>query len=534
MIRIALAQINPTVGDLKNNHSTIIKYIKKAKKNKVDLVIFPELALTGYPPEDLILKRHFILENKKFLNSLRKVCKDIVVLVGFLDQDKHSVYNSCAVIQDCKIKDIYRKIILPNYGVFDEKRYFSSGNTLPVYEFLNYRFGLSICEDIWTKEVVGLFKKEKPDFIINISASPFYFGKISLREKMLSQAAKQANSFIFYCNLVGGQDEVVFDGSSEIFSSQGKRIAAAMRFSQDLCIFDFDKKKKYPSLNVKATKENEAFSALLLGLYDYVNKNNFKKVVVGLSGGIDSAVVVSLACLALGQDNVCALIMPSTYTSKATFYDAKKICKNLGIDYHIVRIDKIFNMYQKSLKDHFKGRKKGKTEENIQARIRGNILMAFSNKFGYLVLNTGNKSEVSCGYCTLYGDMVGGFGVLKDVPKTLVYKLASYINNFMKKKIIPDSVIKRAPSAELRRNQKDTDALPAYELLDPIIKLYVEEDLSSQDIVKRGYKKDLVQKIIAMVDANEYKRRQAPIGIKITPRAFGKDRRMPITNRFFK
>jgi len=533
MIRIALAQINPTVGDFRKNHSRIVKYIKRAKKNKVDLVVFPELALTGYPPEDLILKKHFIAENKKFLNSLRKVCKGIVAIIGFLEQDKHSVYNSCAVIQDCKIMDIYRKIILPNYGVFDEKRYFSPGDSLPVYEFLNHRFGISICEDIWAKGIVNLFKRKKPDFIINISASPFYFGKISLREKVLSGAARQANSFIFYCNLVGGQDEIVFDGGSEIFSPKGKRIATAMRFSQDLLIFDFDKKKKYPAFSVKATKEDEAFSALLLGLYDYVNKNNFKKVVVGLSGGIDSAVVVSLASLALGRNNVCALIMPSLYTSKATFRDAKKICRNLGIDYHIVKIDEIFNMYQKSLSGHFKGRKRDKAEENIQARIRGNILMAFSNKFGYLVLNTGNKSEVSCGYCTLYGDMVGGFGILKDVPKTLVYKLASHINNFVKKEVIPDSVIKRAPSAELRRNQKDTDSLPPYEFLDPIIKLYVEEDRSFQDIVKRGHRKDLVKKIIAMIDVNEYKRRQAPIGIKITPRAFGKDRRMPITNRFF-
>jgi NAD+ synthase (glutamine-hydrolysing) len=382
---------------------------------------------------------------------------------------------------------------------------------------------------------VGALGGKKLDCVINISASPFHLGKVLQREKILSYAAKNIRCPVFYCNLVGGQDEIVFDGTSKILSAKGSVIACGKRFSEDIVFFDLNLKRSYRRLRLPLRREEEeAYSALKLGLADYVKKNGFKKVVVGLSGGIDSAVVVSLAALALGKKNVYALIMPSKYTSEATLSDAKKICDNLGIAYHIVYIQDIVDSYLRQLSLYFKGKKADTTEENLQARVRGNILMAFSNKFGYLVLNTGNKSEVSCGYCTLYGDMVGGFGVLKDVPKTLVYKISKYINRLTAKVIIPVSTIRRAPSAELKPNQKDSDTLPEYGLLDDILKLYVEKDLSAEEVIAKGFNPDVVKRVVCMVDANEYKRRQGPVGIKITPRAFGRDRRMPITNRFSK
>ena len=532
MVKIGLAQINSCVGDLKANTAKIIAYIRKARKRGIDIIAFPELALLGYPPEDLILKSHFIDKSLHYLDIIKKECQGIIALVGFVDRKKDKLYNACCFIQDGKIVDTYHKICLPNYAVFDEKRYFSRGEAVSLYTFKGYKFSVGICEDIWGEVWLKSLKGKRPDFLINISASPFHLGKVSLRQNVLSSAAKKLGSFVFYCNLVGGQDEFVFDGTSKVFSPQGELIHYGKRFSEDFLSFNLDKKKKYPPKKISIMEKQEAFSALELGLYDYVKKNGFNKVIVGVSGGIDSAVVISLATKVLGRDNVCAVIMPSRYTSRGSLSDAKKICSNLGIKYHVVNISAIYTTYLKMLKPFFKKREADKTEENIQARIRGDILMAFSNKFGYLVLNTGNKSEVSCGYCTLYGDMVGGFGVLKDVPKGLVYKLADYINKIMGKVVIPASVIKRAPSAELRPNQKDTDSLPAYGVLDSILKLYVEKDLSLDSIVKSGFNKNLVKRIIRMVDTNEYKRRQAPVGIKITPRAFGKDRRMPITNKF--
>jgi NAD+ synthase (glutamine-hydrolysing) len=532
MLKVALAQINPCVGDLEGNTNKIIGYLRKARQKNADIVVFPELALTGYPPEDLLLKPHFIDKNLRCLELIKNDCKDIVAVVGFIDKDKDKIYNSCALIQEQKLKDIYHKIYLPNYGVFDEKRYFDHGDSLSFCNFKNYKFSLSICEDIWKEKFVYFLRNTGLRFVINISASPFYLGKISLREKKLSSAAKEAAAFVLYCNLVGGQDELVFDGTSMIFSPQGELLKCAKRFSEDFLIFTFNEKRSYPNEEISVNEEEEAFSALSLGLYDYVKKNGFKKVIVGVSGGIDSAVVLSLAVLALGKDNVFGLIMPSHYTSKGTFNDAKKICDSLGVSHCVVDIEEMLRSYDRALKPYFKNKKQDKTEENLQARVRGNILMAFSNKFGYLVLNTGNKSELSTGYCTLYGDMVGGFGMLKDVPKMLVYKLAHYINKIMNKRIIPLSAIARAPSAELKSNQKDEDTLPPYRLLDPVLKLYVEDDNSLGNIIKMGFKRSLVKKIISMVDSSEYKRRQAPIGIKITPRAFGKDRRMPITNKF--
>jgi NAD+ synthase (glutamine-hydrolysing) len=370
------------------------------------------------------------------------------------------------------------------------------------------------------------------DFIVNISASPFHLGKISVREKIISNLAEKSKSFVFYADLVGGQDELVFDGTSMVVSSSGSIVSVAKRFTEDFLLFKFDNKKDYRLRKILVEPAEEAFSALKLGLCDYVKKNGFKKVIIGVSGGIDSAVVASIAVSALGKENVYALVMPSRYTSKGTFTDAKALCENLGIKYEIINIDKILDTYLDILWPLFKKSDGTKTEENLQARIRGGLLMAYSNEFGCLVLNTGNKSEVSCGYCTLYGDMIGGFGLLKDIPKTLVYKIARYINDIYRKAAIPLSTIRRAPSAELRPNQKDTDSLPPYSLLDPIIKLYVEEDFSLEKIVKKGFNRKLVRKVIGMIDSSEYKRRQGPIGIKITPRAFGRDRRMPITNKF--
>lgn len=532
MIRIALAQSNSAVGDLKQNCAKIISFIREAKKKGVDLVVFPELSLTGSPPGDLLLKNHFIAKNRRFLDSIKKECKGIAALVGFVDKKKDALYNACALIQDKKIKDIYHKAIIPKYGVFDEKRYFSSGSSLPLYVLKNCRFTLTIGEDINENDLFHPLKEKDLDFVVNIAASPFHLGKVSSGDSVLFQAAKKAGSFLFYCNLVGGQDELVFDGTSKVFSPRGKLIACAKRFSEDLLIFNLDKKKKYPRKRILAQEAREAFLALRLGLYDYVKKNGFEKVVVGVSGGIDSAVVVALAKEALGKENVYGLIMPSLYTSKGTLRDAKQICKNLGIKHSVVRIDNTLQTYLEDLKPYLGSGKRHKAEENLQARIRGNILMAFSNKFGYLVLNTGNKSEVSCGYCTLYGDMVGGFGILGDVYKMLVYRIAGYINKIDSKNVIPSSTIKRSPSAELRFNQKDTDSLPPYELLDSILKLYVEEHHSLDEIAKKGFRRSLVKKVIEMVDSNEFKRRQAPIGIRITSRSFGKDIRMPITNKF--
>jgi NAD+ synthase (glutamine-hydrolysing) len=534
MLRIALAQVNPCVGALSSNADKIIANIKKAKSNGADIVVFPELALAGYPPEDLLLKPHFIEENLRCLKLIKNECKGISAFIGFADKFKDKIYNSCAFIQDGNIRDIYHKIYLPNYGVFDEKRYFTGGETLSFYAFGGWRFCVSICEDIWRKDFTSYLSKKNLDFVINISASPFHLGKLSLRQNTLSLAARKIKAFMFYCDLVGGQDELIFDGASMVLSPRGEILKSAKRFCEDLLFFELNKNKRYPFKKsvYKCRDDEEAFLALRLGLCDYVRKNGFEKVLVGVSGGIDSAVVVALASLSLGKENVVGLIMPSGYSSQETLADAKKICRNAGIKYHIFDIDGIFKYYLQSFAPFFKGKKEDKTEENLQARIRGNILMAFSNKFNYLVLNTGNKSEVSTGYCTLYGDMVGGFGVLKDVPKLLVYRIANYINRISGKKFIPDSVIKRPPTAELKPNQKDEDTLPPYKMLDPIVKLYVEDDYSLEQIIKAGFDKALVKKVTKMIDASEYKRRQAPLGIKITPRAFGKDRRMPITNRF--
>lgn len=534
MLKVALSQLNFCVGNIEGNTEKIISSIQAARKKNIDIVVFPECSITGYPPEDLLHKKYFIKENIKALELIKKASSDIIVIVGFVDTDNSlRIYNSCAVIQDGKILDIYRKVDLPNYGVFDEKRYFTAGRTISQYKYKGYRFTVNICEDLWRRSYVDAVASKNVDFVINISASPFYMGKFVVRKNIISYAAARLRAPVFYCNMVGGQDDLVFDGTSMVVNKHGDVVNVGKRFQEDFIVEKFPLSKKKKTIISKDSVAT-VFNALILGIKDYVYKNNFEKVVIGVSGGIDSAVVLALAVHALGRSKVTGVLMPSRYSSKETVRDAKKLCENFGVNYHVFEIDDLFQSYLDNLKPFFKNKPVDVTEENIQARIRGNILMAFSNKFGYLVFTTGNKSELSCGYCTLYGDMVGGFAVISDIPKTLVYQLSKYNNQITKtnNKKIPVSIINRAPTAELRENQKDSDSLPEYEILDKILKMYIEDDFSLEDIVSTGVDVKLVKKVVSLVDRNEYKRRQAPVGIKITPRSFGRDRRMPITNKF--
>jgi len=537
-IKIAIAQINTTVGDLEGNSNKILSCVKEAGSRAVNLIVFPELSITGYPPEDLLLKPHFIKENLMCLDKISGEIGDIVAVIGFVDEKKGNIYNSAAVVQNKKVIHTYHKMHLPNYGVFDEKRYFKPGTEKALVKTNGFCFALNICEDIWA-EGGGRRAEEKifkrADFLINISASPYHIDKIKERRRIIGAKAKRFKLPIVYCNLIGGQDELVFDGRSAVFGKDGSVIIEAKAFDEDLLIFDLPlgkaQKIKYQR-GKPVSKREEIYSALTLGVKDYARKNNFSKVTLGLSGGIDSALVACIAVDALGRGNVLGISMPSRYSSNETQLDAEIIAKNLGIKFLKIPIDNIFKSYLDTLSLHFKGAKPDIAEENIQARIRGNVLMAFSNKFGYLVLNTGNKSEASAGYCTLYGDMAGGFSVIKDAPKKLVYELAEYRNKREGKDIIPKSVFKRAPSAELRPNQKDQDTLPPYDFLDRVIDLYVERNQGLAEIVKQIGRGDIVKKVLRMIDSSEYKRRQAPPGVKITPMAFGKDRRMPITNKF--
>lgn len=555
-VRIAIAQINTIVGDLKGNTEKITSYIEEAVKNNADLVVFPELTVTGYPPEDLLLKPYFIEENLRCARKIAAAVKNIIAVVGFAGARNGDIYNSAGIFNDKKIVYTYNKISLPNYSVFDEKRYFKPGSENTLIKTRDFSFAVNICEDIWVPETVmekGLFRQAQ--FFVNISASPYCLGKVKERQKILINKATKYKIPIVYCNLIGGQDELVFDGRSAIFDKNGKIVASARAFEEDFLVIDLPvSKKKETKKKIRTVtldyklktnpdklrprkvkdlnKIEEIYSAITLGVRDYVIKNKFSKVMLGLSGGIDSALVACVAADALGKANVLAVSMPSAYSSKETQDDAEKIARNLGIGFSKIHIGGVFDSYKSALESHFSGMDIDITEENLQARIRGNLLMAFSNKFGYLVLNTGNKSETSVGYCTLYGDMAGGFAVIKDVPKNLVYDLAEYKNKKEGRDIIPQSVVARAPSAELRPDQTDQDTLPPYELLDEIIDLYIEKDMSLKDIVKKIRDKDLVRKVLRLIDINEYKRRQSPPGIKITPRAFGKDRRMPITNRY--
>ena len=555
LLRVAIAQVNSTVGDLQGNSAKISQYIEKAKEYGADIICFPELALCGYPPEDLLLKPKFISDNVFALKNLAKTINgDIVAVVGFADGKIKEAYNAAAVIYNGQIKGVYRKNFLPNYGVFDEQRYFASGDKSLVFGLGDLIFGVNICEDIWHPE--GPTKSQAAagsKLILNINASPYYAAKFKERQAVITNQAKTNGVFIVYANLVGGQDELIFDGQSIIVDNKGKILARALAFAEDLLIHDLDipVSRAKPSKKIikiasmlSAPKKDlairqepkvmepaaEVYQALVLGLKDYVLKNGFGKVVIGLSGGIDSALVGTLAVDALGNENVTGVFMPSRYSSNQSQEDAMALAKNLGIKFITVSIEQIFRFYLLVLEPHFAGLGRDTAEENLQARIRGNILMAFSNKFGWLVLTTGNKSEMSTGYATLYGDMAGGFAVIKDVPKTLVYKLAGYRNSL--RQVIPERVFTKAPTAELKPDQKDQDTLPPYGILDDILKAYVEEDKDLAKIIALGFDKEIVNKTIGMVDKNEYKRRQSPPGIKITPKAFGRDRRMPITNKY--
>ncbi|MBE0426901.1 MAG: NAD+ synthase [Nitrospirae bacterium] len=575
-LRIALSQINPTVGNFEKNVSKIIGYIKKAKTFGANLIAFPELSITGYPPEDLLLKIQFIEDNLDALKEVQKNVDDIVAIVGFVDR-KDDIYNAAAIIYNQKMIDSYHKMYLPNYGVFDEYRYFRAGTRCPLYHIGGVKIGVNICEDIWYPE--GISRTQSlagAEIILNINASPYHIGKGKFREQMLSTRASDNMVIIAYLNTVGGQDELVFDGHSIIINQNGQIIARGKQFEEDLIIVDlelegvmmgrlhsplrrqeviklekdafekieipvektFFKKRTGPRLRLPS-KDNkvlapleEVYTALLLGTSDYVNKNGFKGVIIGLSGGIDSSLVATIAVDALGKNSVTGLFMPSPYTSKESIEDVYALANTLGIKIIEIPINKIFLSYLDSLKGDFSGLPADVTEENLQARIRGNILMAFSNKFGWLVLATGNKSELSVGYATLYGDMAGGFAVIKDVPKTMVYDLCRWRNNKEGIAVIPENVLLKEPSAELKPDQKDTDTLPAYSLLDPILKAYIEDDKSFKEIVSLGFETEIVRNVIKMIDKSEYKRRQSPPGIKITRRAFGRDRRFPITNKY--
>jgi NAD+ synthase (glutamine-hydrolysing) len=562
--RIGIAQVNSTVGDLRGNCEKIAVYVHKARGFGADLVTFPEMVITGYPPEDLLLKPKFVDANLVALKELAEVIPDMVAVVGFVDREGGALFNAAAVLYDGSVRGVYRKTLLPNYGVFDEKRYFQPGTGTPVFKFGELTFGVNICEDVWfeqgpTRVQASLGAR----LILNINASPYDAGKYRQREEVLRDRARKNGVFISYTNLVGGQDELVFDGQSLVISEKGDVVARALAFKEDLLIVDIplletfqgrtdevkdrdgreamsitishqvparEKAEISPRIDRALEPPGEIYEALLLGLHDYVVKNGFKKVAIGLSGGIDSAIVAALAADTLGKDDVVGVFMPSRYTSRESEEDAGQLAGNLGIRLITLPIDRIFASYVATLDPVFQGLAQDVTEENIQARIRGNMLMALSNKFGWLVLTTGNKSEMSVGYATLYGDMAGGFAVIKDVPKTMVYDLALYRNRLGP--VIPERILTKEPTAELKPDQKDRDTLPPYALLDPILREYIEEDKHPEEIVSPSLEREIVTKVSTMVDKSEYKRRQSPPGIKITPKALGRDRRMPITNKY--
>jgi len=530
-MKIAIAQINTTVGDINGNFEKIISNLTKAKNEKTDLVVFPELTLTGYPPRDLLIKKSFVKKNIEVLHQLVKLTENIAIIVGFVDEKNGNLYNAAAFINNKKIIEIYHKMHLPNYDVFDEKRYFTSGSSPSLIEFKDVKLGLTICEDIWIDHGPAYdLKKKGAELIINISASPFHAGKEKIRLNVVAKQAKENNISIIYCNLIGGQDDLIFDGRSYVINRKGKLVQQSKAFEEELSYVSNIEGKN--EIEFKENENESIYNALVLGVKDYFRKNGFKNTVIGLSGGIDSALTAAIAVDALGKDNVRGVTMPSKFSSTGSISDSLYLAENLEIPCDVIPIKSIYTSYLKTLKTQFANTKFNVAEENIQARIRGNILMALSNKFGYLVLTTGNKSESSVGYSTLYGDMAGGLAVISDVLKTKVYELSKYINEAKGKEVIPVSTITKPPSAELREDQKDSDSLPEYDILDPILKAYVEDDLGKEAIIKLGFEEAIVTRIINLVDRNEYKRQQAALGLRITSRAFGQGRRMPITNRW--
>ncbi len=562
-IKISINQINTKVGSLHSNTTKIVEKIIEASNKNCDIVCFPELSITGYPPEDLVLSDTFINNNIHALNQIIDHTNNITAIVGFIDKKNDEIYNAAAVISDRKLIAIYRKNKLPNYGVFDEKRYFSSGNQIITLNNKNIKIGISICEDIWEDfEVCKLQSDLGCNLLININGSPFDKNKKLLREKLLSNVSKECNAHLVYVNAIGGQDELVFDGSSMVYDFKGEKIMGMPSFkekSEEIqlnlenkkttsSINKYDKKfeiiEKDISINnhkkivqrkkiVNSSTNEDILDALILGTKDYAEKNNFDKCLVSLSGGIDSALVTVIACEAMGSKNVKAVTLPSKYSSSHSISDSEELCENLGLDLEIIPIMESHKSMLNSLENLFIGTKENNAEENLQARIRGNFIMAISNKFSWLVLSTGNKSEIATGYATLYGDMAGGFSVLKDVPKTMVYDLSKFIN--IKQEIIPKNIIKKPPSAELKPDQYDQDTLPDYNTLDMIIELYVEKKESFKKIIsnkeiRKNISEEKILEILKMIDRNEYKRRQSPPGIKITSLAFGRDRRYPLAS----
>ncbi len=541
-MRIGLGQFNAVVGDLAGNARRMQQLYAEAVRAGVDLLAFPELAVCGYPPEDLLHKQHFLKDCWRTVEKLAAECPGIILVVGFAEDNSQACYNSAAVLQDGRISHIYRKSLLPNYGVFDEQRYFRPGAQRLRIKIKDLDVAVTICFDIWNIEWLGdLIGAVGPvQVILNISASPFHTGKIEAREETIGRCAREFGCAVAYCNLVGGQDELIFDGRSMFADSGGVVVTKAKAFDEDLVIADIVRtddgavriEPTQPAAPQPRDLIDETYQALVLGTRDYARKNGFGKVLLGLSGGIDSSLTAAIAVAAVGAENVVGVSMPSQFNSPETISDAEMLAKNLGIEFHTIPIGPILAQFQDSLQTVEGWSNEGIAYENLQARIRGCILMSLSNRFGSLVLTTGNKSETAVGYATLYGDTAGGFGVIKDVLKTTVYRLAEHVNRTAGREIIPRSAITRVPSAELRPDQKDSDSLPDYDLLDRILKGYVEEDMSVVQLAEEGLPRDVVNAVVRLVDRNEYKRRLSPPGIRITPKAFGKDRRLPITNRY--
>jgi NAD+ synthase (glutamine-hydrolysing) len=528
MAKIAIAQLNATVGDITGNADKIIAAANEAKKHGANLIITPELGLCGYPPEDLLFRQDFLQANERALDYIAKSVSDITVIVGHPHNKNSLLFNAASILQDGKILATYHKQVLPNYSVFDEKRYFDADNKPLVFSLDGIQYGVMICADVWEPEPAQQAKEAGAEFLISLNASPYRMEKLNTRYEVLKDRVKETGLPILYANLVGGQDELVFDGASFVLDSQGKVTHQLPSFVEYLSYVEIENKQPVATPIIPALcLEAMVYNALKLGLTDYINKNGFPSVVLGLSGGIDSALTLAIAVDALGADRVKVLMMSSQYTASMSVDDAVEMAESVGVDYSLIPIKSLFEGFKEALADEFKGTKEDTTEENLQARIRGMLLMALSNKFGSIVLTTGNKSETAVGYSTLYGDMAGGFALLKDVPKTLVYKLANYSNSLSP--VIPERIITRPPSAELREDQKDQDSLPDYDTLDAIMLAYVEEDLSLEEIVQLGYSEKDVKRVTRLIDLNEYKRRQAPIGVRITQRGFGKDRRYPIT-----
>ncbi|HEY5998478.1 MAG TPA: NAD+ synthase [bacterium] len=537
-MRIALAQINPTVGDLRGNIELIAAAAGRAREAGAQLVVLPELALCGYPPEDLLLNPHFVRECRVALAEAARRCAGIDALVGFPEAAADRVHNAAALLRGGAEAAIARKTELPNYGVFDERRYFAPGAGALTVDLGGTALLVTICEDIWVAggAVERQARQRRHDLVINISASPFHAGKLAERHAVAARFARTAGTPLCYLNIVGGQDELVFDGGSFVVDAKGTITSAARRFVEDLLIVELapgpDGLPAPVAQPLPAPHERlaEIHAALVLGTRDYLRKNRFGKAVIGLSGGIDSALTGAIAVEALGAERVVGVSLPSRFNSRETRTDAARVAANLGIRFLEIPIQETYESYLRLLAGPFGEGDPGVAGENLQARVRGNILMALSNRFGWLVLTTGNKSETAVGYCTLYGDMAGGFAVIKDVPKTLVWELAADLNRRARREVIPESTIGRVPSAELRENQRDEDSLPPYPVLDAILAAYVEGLRSPREIAALGFDPQTVERVIRLVDGAEYKRRQAPPGVKITPRAFGRDRRLPITN----